>query len=371
MSLLMKALKSSEQKQAGIASAGKGTSREFELEALDSQDRESWSGKGPSSYARAAAGLMMERVSGGSGNRTFLLLGLLALVIIGLGAYFYLAVNHPALFMQATQKASRPAIAPAPEPLPEEPPAGEPAQSPEKPDKVFNQETRPPETPGATPAPEPSGTVSMAAPQTDNSITVTKGGGTPAVNPYLAHAYQWFQSGEMDKASQAYNRVLQSDPRNIDALLGLAAIHLDRGEMDQAGAQYLKVLDLSPHNAYAEAGLIALVGRHDPAAAESRLKNLIAQKPGAFLYFTLGNVYSDQGRWGDAQQAYFDAVRLEPGSADYAFNLAVSLEHLNQPKPALDYYQRAVLLAQANPGGIHFDLNQAKARISKLQRPAE
>ncbi|MGV3590440.1 MAG: tetratricopeptide repeat protein, partial [Gammaproteobacteria bacterium] len=52
----------------------------------------------------------------------------------------------------------------------------------------------------------------------------------------------------------------------------------------------------------------------------------------------LGNHYAAQGRWSEAQGAYYNALLTARRSAggpvhpDYAFNLAVSLEQLNQPQ---------------------------------------
>ena len=41
----------------------------------------------------------------------------------------------------------------------------------------------------------------------------------------------------------------------------------------------------------------------------------------------LGNLYADQSQWAPAQQAYFQAHHLEPDNPDYAYNLAVGLDH--------------------------------------------
>ena len=40
------------------------------------------------------------------------------------------------------------------------------------------------------------------------------------------------------------------------------------------------------------------------------------------------------------------AFAAEPSNPDFAYNLAVSLDHLRQPKQALEYYTRAVALAR-------------------------
>jgi tetratricopeptide (TPR) repeat protein len=118
------------------------------------------------------------------------------------------------------------------------------------------------------------------------------------------------------------------------------------------------------------AGLSALPGAGDAIRTESRLKSLLAQQPqesgarSAALHLVLGNHYAAQSRWGDAQQSYFNAYKLEPGNAQTAFNLAVSLDHLQQGKLAAQYYQQALQLDASNHAG--FDHAQAQQRINEL-----
>lgn len=66
----------------------------------------------------------------------------------------------------------------------------------------------------------------------------------------------------------------------------------------------------------------------------------------------------------EAQQAYFEAYRLESDNADYLYNLAVSLDHLKQARLALDYYQKA-LAARSKAGG-QFDPAAVSRRIKDL-----
>ena len=123
------------------------------------------------------------------------------------------------------------------------------------------------------------------------------------------------------------------------------------------------MLDINPRHAAAQAALLDLLGNTDGAATESRLKTLIDRDPSPQLYQTLGNLYADQKRWSDAQAAYFEAFRAAPDNADYAFNLAVSLDQLRQYAAALRYYEMAVAT-----GGVHrFDRAQAEARIQHLK----
>lgn len=127
----------------------------------------------------------------------------------------------------------------------------------------------------------------------------------------------------------------------------------------------MKVLEIDPQNANAHAGLLNLVAGQDPAAAELRLKALIQSHPSAQAYFSLGNVYARQQRWLPAEQAYFEAARLMPDNPDYAFNLAVSLEHIGQGQTALHQYRRALELVRKRPGA-GFNPEQVQQRIRAL-----
>lgn len=201
-------------------------------------------------------------------------------------------------------------------------------------------------------------------------ISVSSSGTQPRLNPLLTQAYAQLQSGDIEEARALYTRTNQAEPLNIDALLGLAYIAAQENRSDEAMKHYLRILHLNPRHAVAQGALIGLMGRADPTASESRLKQLIAREPSPFLHFVLGNLYADQQQWTQAQQSYFQAHHLEPENPDYAYNLAVGLDHLRQSKPALTYYRRAEQLATAQ-GRSNFNLSHARERIRALSTQLE
>jgi tetratricopeptide (TPR) repeat protein len=188
------------------------------------------------------------------------------------------------------------------------------------------------------------------------------------VHPKVEAGYAAYVAGQLASARGEYEQALRDEPNNRDALLGLGAVEVRAGRYESAEALYLRVLQLEPRDAQAQAGLIALrSGRSDPLVTESRVKSLLAADPGAHaLNFTLGNQLASQNRWAEAQQEYFMAYAAEPENADFAYNLAISLDHLRQRRPALEYYERAIGLAAKH--GASFDLGVARQRATELSK---
>ena len=211
----------------------------------------------------------------------------------------------------------------------------------------------------------PRAKAAMATPIDDSkAIQFRRNSSGNQVNPVLSSAYQNFIAGDAATAKSQYQKVLQQEPNNRDALLGMAAIALNQRQAEQAGSFYGRLLELDPGDPDAIAGLTSLQ-QGDPVQSESRLKKSLSQNPqaGAVL-FALGNLYAQQSRWSDAQQTYFRAYTTTPGNADYAFNLAVSLDKLNQVKLAREYYQRALKLTNDSSG--NFNRSDVEKRINEL-----
>ena len=218
-----------------------------------------------------------------------------------------------------------------------------------------------PVKPAATPTKNAADSVSP----TRERISVTATTTQPQLNPALTQAYTLLQSGKVEEARSAYSKLIETEPLNVDGLLGLAFIAAQQNRSEDATNLYLRILQINPRHAAAQAALIGLMGRVDPIASETRMKQLLAREPSAFLHFILGNLYADQSMWAQAQQAYFQAHHLEPDNADYAYNLAVGLDHLGQNKVALDFYRRAEQLAAVH-GRANFNLSHARERIGIL-----
>lgn len=189
-------------------------------------------------------------------------------------------------------------------------------------------------------------------------------------NAMISEAFKAYQAGEFESAEKLYQNALRDDPESRDIHLGLAATAINRGDRESAYRHYLKILDLNPDDALALSSLIALSNNSDPVKDESIIKTLIHKEGNLpYLYFALGNIYAKQLRWSDAQEAFFNAYRLDSTNPDYVLNLAVSLDNIGQYATALDFYNVAVELAQYTVAG--FDVSSVNDRIQVLNKVVE
>jgi len=320
----------------------------------------------------------------------YLTLSALALIGACYGGYVWWQMQ-PKYSVPVAQVQSRPAETPPPAVAPAPPVAAAPAPTPATPapaTTTATARTAIPEIPPIQPVRPPRPRIQTGAPTSrppqarpelpaeparaaprpgETFAPIAISAPTPAVDPTLERAYELLQRNDLVAAREGYQRALAREPTSRDALLGLAAIDVRTGQIESAESRYVKLLETDPRDAHALASLLALRGQLDPLAAESRLKNLLANQPeSAPLHFSLGNQYAQQSRWSEAQGAYFKAYSVDPENADYAFNLAVSLDQLHQRNLALDYYQRALALAGKRTAS--FNPAQARTRVQELSR---
>ncbi|MCW8933478.1 MAG: hypothetical protein OQK98_02030 [Gammaproteobacteria bacterium] len=186
------------------------------------------------------------------------------------------------------------------------------------------------------------------------------------IHVLLGDAYKAFHNEDYRKSESLYKKVKIREPKNRDALLGLAAIGIKEKRFEYARQKYQYLLKLNPRDSLAIAGISSIESRVDPQLNESQLKFMLKQQPdSAHLYFALGSQYSSQNKWAEAQSAFFSAWSAENKNADYAYNLAVSLDHLDKKKQALDFYQLSLKLKQASSG--NFSKIDTEKRIHILQ----
>jgi tetratricopeptide (TPR) repeat protein len=237
------------------------------------------------------------------------------------------------------------------------------------------QQSESPTESAAEPMPAQEAAIAMAEAEDSPpaAINITRTDNAERIDPQLTQAYASYRGNDFIGARARYQQVLRDKPNNRDAMLGLAAVAMQLGDSTLARETYVRLLELDPRDVHARVGLLETMPASDPVMLESELRALFAAHPEvAQLAFALGNHFASQRRWSDAQQSYYDALLAAkaggsgPISPDYAFNLAVSLERLNQLRPAYTFYREALEQTElVTPG---FDIRVLRDRLDAIER---
>ncbi len=201
--------------------------------------------------------------------------------------------------------------------------------------------------------------------QANKEISVQRTETSDPLSEALERGWMAYQKKDYVSSKDEYKKVLDSEPDNHDALLGVAAVSLQQGEVEKAREIYIRLLELDPRDPVAHAGLANIAQLSGANLSETKLKQLIAYRPDdAHLQFALGNVYVQNKSWPEAQQAFFNAWKADSSNADYAYNLAVSLDQLGKYREAKSYYEDSLKLAEGK--NISFSPDAVKNRLAYL-----
>jgi Tfp pilus assembly protein PilF len=164
---------------------------------------------------------------------------------------------------------------------------------------------------------------------------------TGAKNPEKVHlAYgQWQeQMGQQAEARDSYGKVLAKDPKNLEALLGMARLDQASGLTEDAENRIKKAMKLAPK---------------DPR-----------------VLATYGNFYGGQGEWKKAVEKHQAAVKQAPDDPRYQFLLGVALARSGDVDGAFPYFIRSVGDAQAhyNLGYILFETGQKAGALQHFEQ---
>ena len=108
------------------------------------------------------------------------------------------------------------------------------------------------------------------------------------------------------RCAQKYERVIELQPKNVNALLNRGTIAYEQGDLESAAEYFQRAVEIAPSNAVA--------------------------------LFNLGSTLDDLGRLNEARQQLRLATRIDPDYADAHYNLAIVCEKMNAEGEARDHW---------------------------------
>jgi len=173
-----------------------------------------------------------------------------------------------------------------------------------------------------------------------------------------------------DEALAELNRLDAGKPPTIDSLKLRADVQIAAKKWDDSISTLQQALALAPNDAQLHGGLGRIyLQKRDFASAEKELRIAMRLDARNLTYFKdLASTFFLAGNYPATLAAQDQIAKMEQPGAGVWFIRAICYDKVNQPKPALEAYQKFLQLDQdKNPDQVW----QAKERSKVLQRMLE
>jgi tetratricopeptide (TPR) repeat protein len=156
-------------------------------------------------------------------------------------------------------------------------------------------------------------------------------------------------AGNADQAANAYRRAAEVDPGNADSSAGLIQMLVRKGDLDGALAAAKKLATEVPGSGKAQLELGRILARKaDWQAAVEPLDKATTLLPGVAEGFALlGTAQQFSGNTASAEDAYAQAVKLDPKNQDYQTTYGLLVAMVGRPDEGAAILQKVV----ATPAG--------------------
>ena len=182
----------------------------------------------------------------------------------------------------------------------------------------------------------------------------------------LSKAYNALVAGDDLSAITIYRDIVSQEPRNQEALFGLATTYHRAGSHDLAKPVYEQLLRVNPTHREGLNNFLSLVAEFSPENALEELQKIAARNPHfSPVHAQIGMLYSKLGKQDHAREKLLYAIRLAPHNLVYKYNLAVILDRQGEVGDAVALY-RDIVKAHGRGASMPADIDAIQARLNFL-----
>lgn len=172
----------------------------------------------------------------------------------------------------------------------------------------------------------------------------------------LELAVQLHRGGQLEAAETLYQRILDIEPSQPDALAFLGMISMHRGRTATAIELMQKAIALEPESAdrYNNLGNVFLAAERVDDALEAYRKAIELAPAQADAWSNLGVILGAQRKFDDAARAFERAIEINPGHVEAYNNYGNFFARRGDARAAIRCYSKSLTLRPRDPEAMQF-----------------
>ena len=154
------------------------------------------------------------------------------------------------------------------------------------------------------------------------------------------------QTGQLDKAINAFKRVIAIKPDYAEASYNMGNALKEQGKLEEAIEAYNKALAIKPDyaEAYNNMGIALQEQGKLEEGIEAYNKALTIKPDYAEAYINMGNALKDQGKLDEAIASYNKALAITHDYAEAYNNMGIALQEHGKLEEAIEAYNKALAI---------------------------
>jgi Flp pilus assembly protein TadD len=184
----------------------------------------------------------------------------------------------------------------------------------------------------------------------------------------LNNAYNSLVRGQYELAFALYSSLLEREPRLTQALIGRGAASHKLGRIPAARADYERTLEYDPGNREALTNLLAILAGETPREALFQLRQLQKANPNfSPIPAQMAGIHTQLGEFSEAIALQSAAISLSPENPLYRFNLAVMQDKAGMFNEAIRSYENVMAMRASGQAGLPLPEEHIRERVKYLK----